>query len=668
MSPASRVDAARIIVSSVSSVNKGYFYPHGFWALGVKLMRNIDFKSKALFISCAFLVPICFLSWAFFKSQHDQIMFTQQERAGVRAMQSYVPVMHGLLKVRNATRAGLGGQERRGDYQAGRSEVDQALTALQRHLGESGDPMSLGDEVKRLQQAWQATATAPAGVDTAGRTVFGPVVQSSIQVLRRIGDRSNLVLDPDIDSFYLMNTLVLALPKAIDDLGQLWGWSSYAVGKGGLNAEEYRRYSVWDAGVLRGLEEARDYIGAAAAARPALSRELDVTLLEQAGEYRRRVSDPSRLVAAAMTVDETYRGGAEAVRAFVGFYDRGLPALDRILEEREDRLSGLLCWVMAALVVFLFAAAYLFYSFYLVTRGGLRLISSHLSEMASGDLRRAPGEPWGRDEPAMLIRDLRQAYDSLHGLTERVSLSATELHHAASQIAEASHDLSARTESAATNLEQQASVMEQISVTGRNTAESANQAAGVADANAQASRHGGAVIEQVVQVMSQLNTSSKQIEDIIGVIDGIAFQTNILALNAAVEAARAGEQGKGFAVVASEVRALAQRSAAAAREIKSLITANVEKAERGEAVVREAGDSMQQILSQVFKIHQLLSEIASTSQEQALGVEQVGQAIHQLDRDTQQNAAMVEQTTATASLLQDQANALLNEVANFKLR
>ncbi|MDD0840760.1 methyl-accepting chemotaxis protein [Curvibacter sp. HBC61] len=644
-----------------------FFYPHGFWALGVKVMRRLDFKAKALSISCAFLVPIVFLSWVFLKFEQQQISFTRQERLGVQTFGTYVPIMHGLLKARNATRASLGGLDRSKDYQQARTQVDQALRGLEQDIAQSDDPLNLRSDVAALKSAWVDTAAVPNGVDAQGRTVFGPVVKASIQLLRHIGDRSNLVLDPDLDSFYLTNTLVLALPRVIDEVGQLWGWSSYSVAKGGLTGEEYRRYAVWDAGVLRGLDDAVGYLNVAAEARPSLSQDLNTDLLAKTETYRRRVSDPSKLTAAAMTPEEVYDLGEKALDNLVSFYESGLPTLDGILAEREHRLSTLRSLALLALLVFLSIAAYLFYSFYLVTRGGLRLISQHLNEMATGDLRRAPGEPWGRDEPAMLIRDLRLAYDSLRDLTQKVGRSAAELHHAASQISDASLDLSARTEVSAASLEEQAAVMAQISVAGQHTAASATEAARVAQRNADASRQGGEVISAVVEVMNSLNSSSKQIEDIIGVIDGIAFQTNILALNAAVEAARAGEQGRGFAVVASEVRALAQRSASAAKEIKSLITSNMERAERGEAVVREAGSSMQEILAQVIRIHGLVGEIADTAQEQAAGVAQAGQAIHKLDQDTQQNAAMVEQTSATANLLKDQADALLAEVSNFKL-
>jgi len=228
-------------------------------------------------------------------------------------------------------------------------------------------------------------------------------------------------------------------------------------------------------------------------------------------------------------------------------------------------------------------------------------------------------------------------------------------------------DLSARTEQTAANLEESASSMEEISSTVRHTADNVREAAQVAAGNSQSAARGGAVIAEVVSTMQEINTSSKKISDIIGTIDGIAFQTNILALNAAVEAARAGEQGRGFAVVASEVRSLAQRSAQAAREIKTLITTSVEKVESGTKVVRGAGDTMQELVVNARRMNDLLTEISTAASEQSNGVAQVGVAVNDLDRMTQQNAALVEQTAAAASALKDQAVGLAGEVARFKM-
>jgi methyl-accepting chemotaxis protein len=320
-----------------------------------------------------------------------------------------------------------------------------------------------------------------------------------------------------------------------------------------------------------------------------------------------------------------------------------------------------------ALVACLLVSLYFFVGFFRVNKGGLHLISQHLQEMAEGDLRNTPNSPWGRDEPAQLICETQKVYTSLHTLLHKVRHSARELHTASNEIAAASNDLAARTEASAAALEQQSSAMEQIGSTVGQTSEHAQTSARFAAENATVAEAGGQVIAEVVTTMHGIQASSAKINDIIGVIDGIAFQTNILALNAAVEAARAGEAGRGFAVVASEVRGLAQRSASAAREIKGLITASVEKVDSGTRVVQQAGQTMAQVVENAKQINQYLGEIAVSSREQASGVAQVSQSIQDLDRTTQQNAALVEETTSAAASLRQQADTLQAEIANFRM-
>ncbi|HEY0819046.1 MAG TPA: methyl-accepting chemotaxis protein, partial [Rhizobacter sp.] len=312
------------------------------------------------------------------------------------------------------------------------------------------------------------------------------------------------------------------------------------------------------------------------------------------------------------------------------------------------------------------AGAYLFYSFFLVTQGGLREVQKHLEAMTSGDLTTHP-QPWGSDEQAHLMVTLAQMQQSLRSIVSRVRGSSDQIVHASGEIASAAMDLSSRTEQTASNLEQSAASMEQISATIKHTADNAQEAASVAVSNSGVAQRSGEVIGQVVSTMQEIHASSSKISDIIGVIDGIAFQTNILALNAAVEAARAGEQGRGFAVVASEVRSLAQRSAQAAKEIKSLISASVERVDSGTRVVQGAGATMDELLGSARRMSDLLREISTAAKEESSGVTQLGAAVQDLDRMTQQNAALVEQTAAAASSLKDQATDLAAEVARFRL-
>jgi len=286
--------------------------------------------------------------------------------------------------------------------------------------------------------------------------------------------------------------------------------------------------------------------------------------------------------------------------------------------------------------------------------------------VAAGDLT-SRIEISSTDEIGQLLQALKNMNDSLMRVVGQVRTGTDTIATASSQIAAGNLDLSSRTEEQASSLEETASSMEELTSTVKQNADNARQANQLAVSASEVAVKGGAVVSRVVDTMSSINASSKKIVDIIGVIDGIAFQTNILALNAAVEAARAGEQGRGFAVVASEVRNLAQRSAAAAKEIKTLIGDSVEKVDVGAKLVDQAGATMDEIVESVKRVTDIMAEITAASQEQTSGIEQINQAISQMDEVTQQNASLVEEAAAAAGALQDQASNLSQVVSVFKL-
>ena len=397
--------------------------------------------------------------------------------------------------------------------------------------------------------------------------------------------------------------------------------------------------------------------------------------LRQAHAALVRSLEPLQAALKAANAEQARAQADEAVaQAFAALRERLAELSGELIDEawaahdQAQKRFQLMIWVVIAGVAFAFIAVGL-YGRWLARSITLPLNQAvQLAErVAAGDLT-AEVDTRGRNEMAQLMKALAQMNQNLSSIVAQVRHVADDIATGSSEIANGNADLSQRTEAQASNLQQTASAMEELSATVRQNAEASGQANELASGASGAALQGGDVVSRVVGTMEGISASSRRIADIVGLIDGVAFQTNILALNAAVEAARAGESGRGFAVVAGEVRMLAQRSATAAREIKTLIEQSVEQVDSGSRQAHEAGASMGEIVQRVRQVSDLIGEISTASREQNAGIERVSASVVELDQVTQANASLVEQSAAAAESLRQQSAQLVELVSAFKLR
>jgi methyl-accepting chemotaxis protein len=637
-----------------------FFRYHGLWSPGVRLFRNIHFRSKAWVITAAFVIPLAVVAEQWFVAQAEAIDFSSKERLGVEYAQQVAPLLPLAQQQRFLTLRAAAGQNDDAALAAVQASLADKFKALEATHAKLGSALGTESAYKDMGSARQGVLASTAGADKvfATHTAF---VKSLIALITAAADGSNLTLDPDIDTYYLMDAAYGAIPTLAESVGQLRGLA--ASGSLGANAT---REVIREASAAEAIgDEFHDRMAAGLAkvrsARPELAKVLDA---KSATEPMHKMHEMAQ--SAKPDNAEVQRLATDSLAAYAALQVATAQELDRLLEARVSALTIKRNAVAATIGVFLALAGYLFYSFAIVMAGGMAQVRRHIDRIAGGDLTGHP-HAWGRDEIGGLLDTMAVMRNQLARTIGAIRGSADQVATASTQLSSGTSDLARRTEETAANLEKSASAMEQMQSAVRSTSDTTKEVAALARTNAEIATRGGEVIAQAVTTMQEIQSSSSKVADIISVIDGIAFQTNILALNAAVEAARAGEQGKGFAVVAGEVRSLAQRSAAAAREIKSLIDSSVIKTESGSAVVQEAGKTMQQIVDSVQRINALLAEVASAAAEQTDGIAHVNATVSELDRATQQNAALVEQASASAQSMNQQAQALATVAARFKV-
>ncbi len=595
------------------------------------------------------------------------------EQEGMSPVASVLKMIQLTQQHRGLSALSLGGISTADDKRAAKQrEADQVYETVDKMIKGLADPA--------VEQAWAPAlrdwASLRAGV--ANKTLTVPdsylahtaLIPKLLKVGDLVGDHFGLSLDPDKDSYQLIQSMYYQLPYLSEELGKTRAKGAGLLLKKEASNGDRITLSATIGRVNDRLDQTLTAYNKAAAENPAIQAMLGDAMrdavnaaagltqlaTEQIVKPDTLTYPPEQYVAlATQAIDAQFKVNAAAGKLIEAM------VADKIRDFHRTR------WTMIASMIGLIACAGVVVR--LISQSITRPLQYAISlteRVAHGDLM-SDFQLGAHNEVGVMLRALKEMNDGLRTMVGDVRGGIDNIGAATRDIASGNADVSARLESQASNLEQTASSMEQMTATVKQNAANAQQANELVGTASRVASRGGSVVAQVVQTMGEINDSSRRIVDIIAVIDGIAFQTNILALNAAVEAARAGEQGRGFAVVASEVRNLAQRSASAAKEIKELIAASVEKVDAGNRLADQAGVAMTEIASSVGQITAIMAEIAVASAEQGSGIEQINLAVTQMDDMTQQNAALVEQTAAASASLQDQAEKLIVSMSMFKL-
>jgi len=607
---------------------------------GVHLMQFLRLPAKFAIISAAFLAPLIVAVYGVWGYANANIAFARQEQLG----NDYVEPMNDLLRA--LVRRGDSAIPGSGDWGAVLERVTRLNTQQQKAL-------ALDDDLDALEAALRAGRTPEA-------------IQRSVKLYSLISDNSKLTLDPDLDSYYAMAIVMDYAPKLAAAAVQLEPLTRAADNHGATASDDRATAQFVVARVSMYYESLTTAVRRAIAANPSIAGSLSVEGLDAA--YRRFQDDAQSIRNSGdATTPVQIKGGAQALSdATLRLSHATAAVLEQLLVTRIAGFTGHRNLLLLITLIGLSLAVYLITSFYVSNLRGFGALTHRMEKLANGDLT-VDYPARGDDEIGILINAFNVSRGQLQNLVLRIRGATRTIDAAGMQIAQANDELAQREASQSASVRQTADSAQHVSTTVQRNLDNAMNANRLAEAAHGTATRGNEVVSQVIATMRAINGSSRKIGDIIGVIDEIAFQTNLLALNAAVEAARAGEQGRGFAVVASEVRNLAQRSAAAANEIKKLIGASLEDVSKGAALVSGAGTTMSEILSSVTRVSEIMKEIALASRAQSDDIGTLNKAIERIDGDTQQNAARVEHTAAVAASLREQVVNLMEAVDSFSL-
>ena len=643
----------------------------------VTLMGRLRFGAKFALSGAVVFALLIYMGYLQVSALNQRVNALMAERAATALMSHLVEWNKVLIESRRIAITAVPGDEGvRQRFKQQAEVVNKKLAQIEAEVQRYQPLFDMGKEVRGLRDGWtelqRKVEALPIDRDFAQKAfaAHGPEYGRLYAFMRDMGDRSGMALEADLDLFYLAYPLANNTPSTAGIAVRIAAYATLNIARGTITSADKVFYEVTEARLNDTFGNVENMLSQSMKANAQVEKRLSSKFTALKDSSKAYLAFVRKNFTAADAIAITQEQSAQAAQATIdaawALVEQNREALEELLAERASEASFKRNMIALMLTLGVLASVYLYVGMYLGIQQGMYSAADAVRDIAAGRLGQTHPVR-SRDEFSDLMSDVARANQSLVTMISAVRHNADGVATASDEIAHGNQDLSARTESQASALEETAASMEQLGSTVRHNADNARQANQLAQSASTIAIQGGQVVSQVVDTMKGINDSSKKIADIISVIDGIAFQTNILALNAAVEAARAGEQGRGFAVVASEVRSLAGRSAEAAKEIKGLITTSVERVEQGSALVDQAGTTMTEVVHSIRRVTDIMGEISSASSEQSAGVSQVGDAVTQMDQATQQNAALVEEMAAAAASLRSQAQSLVQTVAVFKL-